>query len=45
MENNIPETYEDCHGKKYLQQQSSHKLTNMNKSSFYSQKFKVNFKF
>lgn len=34
LENNIPETYEDSHGKKNLPQQSSHKLTNMNKSWF-----------
>lgn len=32
LENNIPETYEDSHGKKNLPQQSSHKLTNINKS-------------
>lgn len=35
MENNIPETFQDCRGKN-LQRQSSHKLTNMNESWFYS---------
>lgn len=34
MKNGIPETYEDSHGKKNLPLQSSHKLTNMNKSWF-----------